>query len=567
MPRIPMIERTGVQHVGQNVHMQGAPGMEYGMRNARGLANAAGQLNDVADDSMRVFGAVKEFAEKTQHAQDNLAATEADTLFQQLTGDLQTRMAEEPHRYEEFKQWAKDTYAYYDEQVKPILEKMSPQFREQYAARAQGRNVEANTRFTLIGTQAKVTAMKDQTMSQLKIAADRQDAPTYKNVVESMTGIMFSEEQAKTLLLQYDNLADSAAAKKLVDSENPNAVDVLKERDGDGNYANFKAMKDDYRDRLIRVAETQKRQRIDAMDDEVLGSFLEGSPKYATADSLKQALDAGKIDQAQFNKYSGWQKSYRNELASAEKAKQTAEQKAKSDLSKQNASALKYRADTTVFSSNPEIAIRQADELLNLADQSVTELDDLMSVRKYIQERMRKAGDDEFNTANGKPVLDFIKKSYQSAEGFQGLKWDPWGPKKDDSQEFMQARYYEVSDLARQRLREGKSYGEVISEVKDLVAQLNSGDIKEIIRPNKNVNYELRYDKKSGRVAVWSPNREFLGWMDEMRNLPENGYVEPERKGATQEPAENKSKKQEVPLSAPKDMGVISRAAIPMMPH
>ena len=142
------------------------------------------------------------------------------------------------------------------------------------------------------------------------------------------------------------------------------------------------------------------------------------------------------------------------------------------------------RIDFTEWSSDPAVNVGQQNDLeKELVSEFSDDLEAQDKVRKHLQQSAREgmAGKGVFDTGEGKIVLKFIKDQYRKADGsYRGLKWAPWGRDKENSQEFMRARYFEIMDYAKDRLLQGDDATKVIEGVKARVAQLNDGVIRQI---------------------------------------------------------------------------------------
>ena len=506
MPRIPMSERGYVPHVENGVRMRGAPGMDFGMDTSRALRDAGNGLEDLGRGALELYAAGREFVEREADTQNKLAATNARNLYRAINEELENRMASNPADFKEYSKWADEADQRYLDEVRQYTEQMTTPFRNQFNAEMEGIRIDSLSQRRKIGIQAKVTADYNMMQTLLKDAAQRGDEAEYKRILDEHKGTLISEEEYNIRNVEYGKLADSAAAKRLVDaaadSESPvqakSILERLKERDSDGNYVNFKNITEDYRDQLIRVAKTAKTQKETERDAHVLAEINQG--RVPTEDSLIAAKDADIITEEQFNRYMGWVKSYNSAIASAEKAAK-AEAKAEKNEAKQAANEAKrlqreqetiekdhwnYKISNTWFSSDPNAAWAQREQIWSEILKSVNDSSDLNELMKHLDSQMQDglSGKSEFTTPDGKLVQQYIEKSYRDGVQIKGLSYDPSGLfNKVKDQKFMQARYYEIHEMAREMLRKGKTGTEVIEEVKKRVGQLNDGEIKFIMTP------------------------------------------------------------------------------------
>ena len=499
MPRIPTSERGFVPHVDNSVRMVGAPGMGFGMENARALRGAANDLNDFGRDVLALGASMRDFVEREAETQNRLAATNARNLYRAYNEELEQRMAENPTQFQEFSKWADETDQKYLADVRQYTDQMTTPFRDQFNAEMKGVRINSLSQRRKIGIQAKVTADYNMAQTLLKDAAERGDMDGYMRILNENKGVLFSDQEYDMRKLEYDRLADSAAAKRAVDAaadsdssvEAKAILEQLKERDSDGNYVNYKSMTNDYRDQLIRAAKTAKAQKDTERDSHVLAEINQGN--VPTQDSLLTAKDAGIITEEQFNRYTGWVKSYNSSVEAAAKAakaeakaEQTEKKRAQQESEANARDAWKYRIVNTWFSSDPNAAWAQREEIWNQILKSVNDTAHLNEIMKVLDQQMQDglSGKSEFNTPDGKVVSDYLLKSYTDGEKFKGLTYDPSGLfNKVTDQKFMQARYYEIHEMAREMLRKGKNSTEVIEAVKGRVGELNDGKIKMIMMP------------------------------------------------------------------------------------
>ena len=202
---------------------------------------------------------------------------------------------------------------------------------------------------------------------------------------------------------------------------------------------------------------------------------------YSTQAELNTALQKGEISPALYNDFSEY-------LKKVENARKTAETEARQAATRKT-EALRdsYKLDIIQmdFPNNPNEAydlFRDTWDELKAHVKDNKALIDLYSTLKAQLDKGLKVEQDEFKTPEGKIVKDFIEKTYRKGTNFQGLYYDPNGLfNKTDDQTFMQARYYEIFEIARKRLNAGKTASEITKEIQEQVNQLNDGKIKNIL--------------------------------------------------------------------------------------
>lgn len=602
-----MSERSFVPHVENNVRMRGAPGMDFGMDNARALRDAGNGLNDFGRGALVVGAAMRDFVERKADTQNKLMATQTDNLYLAIQEELNNRMAANPASYKEFPKWADAADQRFLDESRQYTDQMTTDFREMYYARKEHDRIQDLSRRQMIATQSEVTNQYNMMQEQLKSAIERGDAKGYKAILDEHVGVLISQNEYDLRMSEYDKLAESSAAKRLVDlaaqsGSVPQAQDILKklqERDSDGNFVNFKHIASDYRDQLIRAANTAQNKAelearqafvasaidgnmptLDALkqqhdageltdaqyaeqvslvkqfqseeerdankaENEADQQFLAGlfNGNVPTETELRQQLDDGAITNEQFNRRMGWLKQFQSEeerqtlesyaaeltagntdnvpyktvdelvdalkrdeitasefndyyrvltnhlsgieqqrkaLDQAKKAQEQAYAQQQDDI----ASAIKFDLAIKKYPLSPEAAYQAANEDFKQACAAIHDPKRLKDVLDAISKKLNDTlsfKEDEFQTDEGKAVLRFIQSKYMDDGEFQGLKWDPWGPKKDKSQAFMRARYYEITEVARAMLRKGESPEKIESYIKGEVGKLNNGKIKQIL--------------------------------------------------------------------------------------
>ena len=580
MPRIPMSERGFVPHVENNVRMHGAPGMDFGMADIRAFRDAGNALQNGLDDLGRgvlaLGSSMRDFVEREAETQNRLAATNARNLYRAYDEELENRMAENPTEFKEFSKWADETDKKYLADVRQYTEQMTTPFRQQFEAEMEGIRIDSLSRRRKIGIQAKVTADYNMAKTLLKDAADRGDSDGYMRILEENKGILFSEEEYNMRKVEYDRLAESSAAKRLVDmaGESANlvqmqsALDQLKERDSDGNFVNFKHLPDDYRDQLIRASEAQRNKaeleddqqflaglyqgqipteemlvhaqkdgliteeqfnkrmgwvkqfvtnaendakRADAAEKQAKkdaeaeraawfeASMHMGAPKYKDQSELDTAFKAGELNVDEYNKYSTALASFNSSI---ERAKEQAAEKAQRVATQQEtdrSNLWKYKIYMHDFSMNPTKALEDTVKIWDRILAEIKNPKNLLDLNVFLQKKVQDTlsnNEDEFKTAEGADVLKFIEKSYwdNDASQYKGLIYDDgWLWNGDDSQEHQRAQYYNILEMARERLRAGQPAEKIKDFITEKVGEMNRGRIRTVLemmharQPNDNV--------------------------------------------------------------------------------
>lgn len=291
MPRIPMTEKAGmIRHVSDTVHMTGAPGLNWKLNEGQALIDMGDRLGRGAE---RLGNAMMAFGEHMRRQEDMLAATEDRNLFHKLNGELYNKLANTPGASDEEKQdWITGYRQMYEDGRKPFLEKMSGSFRKQHEAEMNGLRIHAENDRTRLLMQGAVQRMTDLTLGQMKEAALRGDEGEYRRILDgAMQGEypLFSAETKEKLERDYQRIASGAEAKRRIASGERDMAEVLEERDGEGNYANYAAMDEGYRHKLIKYAKTEEAKRTAAEYEDLVNRLQSG--EEITEEDIKKSFE------------------------------------------------------------------------------------------------------------------------------------------------------------------------------------------------------------------------------------------------------------------------------------
>lgn len=554
MPKIPMSDRGFVPHVENNVRMHGAPGMDFGMQNLKGLTDAARGIEGLGQGLLRLTDGMIEYYKQEADTQNKLAAQNAQNLYLAINEELENKMAANPADFKSYVEWADKADQRYLDEVRQYTDQMTEPFRKQFNAQMEGVRIKSLSRRQHIAINAKVTEDYNNMQSLLKDAAARGNAEQYKSILEEQRGVLISEEDYKTRMIDYPRLADSFAAQKILMAEDETAYEKLTEKDENGNYKNFANMPLDYREQCIRAAKTQKEKRDTEeeyrfMADITLGnvpteenlaadlregkitpeqfnrkialvkrynadkaseerrinaeakqaaneaekelkerfeaSYHMGAPMYRTQAELDVALKNGEVTTEAYNDFSRYIKQFDVSIESARKAAETEARRADTERAENIRDSYKFDIIQLDFPTNPNEAYDMFQDVWDELKAHVKDykhLVDLYGTLKTQLDKGLKNEQDEFKSPEGKAVKQYIEKKFRNGTDFQELYYDPNGLfNKEDSQNFQQARYYELYEIARKMLRDGKSASEVTAEINERVSQLNDGKIKNIL--------------------------------------------------------------------------------------
>jgi len=323
MPKIPMSNKAGfIRHVSDTVHMQGAPGMNWGMEEGQALSNLGDQISRGAN---HLGNAVMAFGRHMQHQEDVLAATEDRNLFSKLNGELRNKLANNPGASDEEKQdWINGYKQLYEDERKPFLDKMSGNFRKQHDAEMNSLRIKAQNDRDFILKQGAVQRVTDLTLEKLKDAALRSDEKEYRRILnEAQEGEfpLFSAEKYAMLEQKYYRLSDFGAANAMLETVPPDQLIEQLKAKNDGGYANFTHLPEDRREIFIRKAEAKQGQIEKDFDLQVIASYQNDAPMYDSDEAIDAAFAQGDINAKQRVRYKEWNKKYyRQKQHSAAKA-------------------------------------------------------------------------------------------------------------------------------------------------------------------------------------------------------------------------------------------------------
>lgn len=255
MPEIPVPQARLLDHT-----RSAAPLSQYGQLryydngNAEALA-AAGKMLD------KGISVLAEFQRKSEETENRLSATEAQNFYTKLNADLDLRMAKNPGAFKEFEKWAKETDKAFEEGVKPFIDRMTPEFRKQFAAEMDGLRIRTTHQRIRTGTQAKVTADYNRFQTLFREAADNNPEEAVR-ILNQHRGTLISEEEFKTKLeIDLPRIQESAEARRLIDANAEGIIPFLEDKNKEGVYTNFTHIPAAKRTELLNYARAKDSRR------------------------------------------------------------------------------------------------------------------------------------------------------------------------------------------------------------------------------------------------------------------------------------------------------------------
>lgn len=364
MPKIPMAEKAGmIRHVSDTVHMQGAPALNWKLDEGQALSDMGDKIGRGAE---RLGGALMAYGVQMQETEDRLNAARIESLWKDRQSALETRMAGNPEAFEQFGEWAHEADSEFMDAVKPFREKMSKKSLELFDARMDGLRKETFNRRQKLSIQARVTADYNLFQAQWKDAALRGDLENCNKLLADHRGKLISEQEYEQKKLDFDRLAAFGEAKRLVEADPAGALEQLKARDKDGNYANFKNLESSRRDALLRAAEAEQGRREREMDLQVLDAFRSGTAEY-TQEYFDQQLAMGEITHGQHARYMQWMGEFEAREKRAANYQASQKEKAEKAVRKQQSDRF---LNETLFDENGRAKSLSETDLAKAAEQA-----------------------------------------------------------------------------------------------------------------------------------------------------------------------------------------------------
>ena len=285
MPRIPMSTAQKIGHVDAEVNQQTAPGMGFGMDDARALQNAG----DAIGQAGRGLGsALMQFGERVQEAEDRLAAAEYETEWNKRQKELETRMKENPGSVKEFGKWATESDAAWENDSKQYTDRMSKRYRDVFETNWRRHRDNAVYRRQELTIQAQVKSLQDRCAKQIQELISLGDYDGAKKLIAEFRNITdnngkpcspFTEDQIKGFEEFVDKSETFGELRDIFDSKNPvriqPALNGLKEKDGkSGQYTCYPKLTEEERARWIKYGENALRETENQQCEDALYTFL-----------------------------------------------------------------------------------------------------------------------------------------------------------------------------------------------------------------------------------------------------------------------------------------------------
>lgn len=257
MPKIPMPELSApVGHVSNLSPVSG--GKIQPVRQGEDIADALGGFKSSIE---RFGGAVAEFRKEQENTENELAAAEAQNLYNEINNNLIRRMAENPGAFGEFEKWSNEADALFRKQEGQFTDRMTPEFRKKYSLRMQENIIAHRKQRIMTGIQSKVTADYNLFQNLFKEAAE-QNQQQALNLLEQHRGKLISEQEYQIKKeIDLPRINQSSQMRREVEANIPGIIEKLQAQDGKGNFTNFTAVTPEFRQSMIRYAEAKDSQK------------------------------------------------------------------------------------------------------------------------------------------------------------------------------------------------------------------------------------------------------------------------------------------------------------------
>lgn len=312
MPRIPLSTAQKIGHVDAEVNQQSAPGMGFGMDDARALQNAG----DAIGQAGRGLGsALMQFGERVQEAEDRLAAAEYETEWKKRQGELEMRMKENPGSVKDFGKWADDADKTWENDSKKYTDRMSKRYRDLFQEKWKQHRYNAVYRRQELTIQAQVKSLQDRCAKQIQDRINLGDYNGARELIKEIGSMKddvngkpcspFTEDQIKGFGEFVDKSETFGELRENFDSGNAVKIQTtlngLKEKDGEsGKYTYYTELTEDDRARWIKYGKNvQLQQRNDAAKAYL--AEVHSTGKYQTKKELDELLKAGEITAEEYN--------------------------------------------------------------------------------------------------------------------------------------------------------------------------------------------------------------------------------------------------------------------------
>lgn len=276
-----MAEKAGFLNYQMHaVHQQGAPGLDWGMENARALGNAGNAIANGIGDTAKAFMdhdlLQLRFDREKQATDDRLNLAKLrnayDSVYNQLDNDLRDNPGMDR---DSARERVEGSRLQFDDLAQPIYKAMSPETRALAYEQVEGWNLAGAKRRDDIMRQNYVTgALNESKIVEEQMLADGR-FDDWSEYVKSQTGL-YSQSAIQAKLAERPRLEDEWDARRKLDAGDPQLTEWLTKKDADGRFVNWPNMSDAYRSQLIRASESADASRRNDVVENFLNQCYNG---------------------------------------------------------------------------------------------------------------------------------------------------------------------------------------------------------------------------------------------------------------------------------------------------
>ena len=488
MPRIPIPNSPGfVQAQRGTVLMTDAPGANFKMDESAALINLGRSIGDagvkVSNAGSQAVSAWSKYYAQSQDTENKLAAAEDRALFKESGNALIKRITENPAAsVEDKKLWIEDFQRNYDNSRKPLLERMSKDFRSLHDVEMSALAADFADRRKIALIESDIRSKSDAALNDYQSFCDRGEFDEAARLVTEMRGSIWNDQQAKALLEKdLPMRRDFSQAQELAESSPVMALKQLKEVSGEGKHLYFGNLTEKGRRQLVYYAETLAAKSEKEMDQRVLAEMTAGSRPYSD-EQLTEMRDNGMISNEQFVTYSKWNK----EFDRAEQSKKTLQEKAAAASKQQQIYQFMYDKFYSRDWKQQPLSEAEATQIYREAKELYgSDYKGFMSFADDLQKRVAGIGKgtDFYSGIVGRQVKDFLNTALKNNGLFyeKDPGWFKRTVRKDDPI-FQNARYIELYQLAEEIAPAlNNDYEKIMQTLTTKIKQLNDGKIDRIV--------------------------------------------------------------------------------------
>ncbi len=313
MPQVPIAQVPAYQQSGDSYYIRqsAANGRYYNWLQA-GASMSHGLR--------QVGGVIQELYQKKKLADDFDNASQIKLLVAQEKFNVQQRMRENEKDYESFEKWNEEALNGLTGKIRPYMGKLSQDALREMQPYLEGESLGMRQFTRSIQFQADLTVKKDNIIARSEYNCKMGNYEAAREEVRNgLASGLLSEAMAYSMNKKIDNDKDFWDGKRQIDAGDLGVIDQLKQRTDSGEYANFKNLTLENRDKLVEHAEHVKDRKF-TNDVKVFAATVEQGTCPTVAE-VDQSYKQGKVDERTYlaqkafaERY--WQQSRQEDLES-----------------------------------------------------------------------------------------------------------------------------------------------------------------------------------------------------------------------------------------------------------